>query len=130
MGPSTIANIFYELGLMQAYGKETIVKTPNAAVPSDFVRQEYLEYDDAFEGRMQQFFEYLTVARPAYFQMMAEQLERNPLLAIDYHRRAYLLSGREECKSCIDEIRSEERFEGRAKNSVEMLATQVVLANP
>lgn len=130
MGQGTLANIFYELGLMQAYGKETIVvKTPKAAVPSDFVRQEYIVFDDQFDDRLDRFFHYLLDERASYFTMMGHQLERNPLLAIDYHRRAYLLSTDEGCKACIDEIRSNVRFEGRAMNSVEMLATQVLLAS-
>ena len=38
---STQANIYYELGIAQALGKETvIVKSPGAKVPSDFVRTE------------------------------------------------------------------------------------------
>ena len=49
MRPSTIANVFYEMGLMQAYGKETlVVKTPKANIPSDFVRTEYVEYGKGF----------------------------------------------------------------------------------
>src|SRR5690606_28196822 len=44
MSKKTIANIFYELGLMQAYGKETVVvKTPTTRMPSDFVRTEHIE---------------------------------------------------------------------------------------
>lgn len=129
MGPGTLANIFYELGLMQAYGKETIVvKTPGAAVPSDFVRQEYIVFDGQFDDRLDRFFHYLIDERAPYFTMMGQQLERNPLLAIDYHRRAFLLSADEDCKACIEEIRTKVRFEGRAMNSVEMLATQVLLA--
>ena len=38
---STQVNIYYELGIAQALGKETvIVKSPGAKVPSDFVRTE------------------------------------------------------------------------------------------
>jgi len=43
---TTQSNIYYELGVAQALGKETIiVKSPKADIPSDFVRTEYLEYN-------------------------------------------------------------------------------------
>ncbi len=49
MPAGTLANIFYELGVLQAYGKETlIVKTEKAKVPSDFVRTEHVKFDSAF----------------------------------------------------------------------------------
>ena len=39
MSPNTLCNIFYEIGIMQSLGKETVViKTEKANVPSDFVR--------------------------------------------------------------------------------------------
>src|SRR5208337_3179175 len=41
MPSRTLSNIFYELGWMHAYGKETIVvKEENIKIPSDFVRTE------------------------------------------------------------------------------------------
>ena len=47
---TTIANIFYEIGLLQALGKETlIIKTKESNIPSDFVRTEYIEYDNKFK---------------------------------------------------------------------------------
>jgi len=49
----TLANIFYEIGLLQAYGKETLViKTSDTRVPTDFVRTEYLDFDDDFEIKL------------------------------------------------------------------------------
>ena len=43
---SSQANIYYELGVAQALGKETVViKSPNVKVPSDFIRSEYIEFD-------------------------------------------------------------------------------------
>jgi hypothetical protein len=58
MRPETLCNIFYELGILQAYGKETLVlKTEAARIPSDFVRTEYVKYDGAFERRMRNFLE-------------------------------------------------------------------------
>ena len=43
MRSNTLANIFYELGVAQAMGSETlIVKTPDFKVPSDFAGLEYI----------------------------------------------------------------------------------------
>ncbi len=51
--PYTLANIFYEIGLLQAYGKETlIIKTKDSYVPSDFIRTEYIEYDRNFRKKI------------------------------------------------------------------------------
>ena len=50
--PATQANIFYELGVAQAMGKETLLlKTPEADIPSDFTRTEYICFDSSFDGR-------------------------------------------------------------------------------
>jgi hypothetical protein len=129
METRTIANIFYELGLMQAYGKETvIVKTPGVSIPSDFVRTEYLAFKEGFDGRLKRFLDSVE-ERAAYFVMMAQQLEQNPLLSIDYLRRAFLITGAEDLRASIETIRDEAGFEGRARNSVELLASQLLLAN-
>jgi hypothetical protein len=129
MRSRTIANIFYELGLMHAYGKETVVvKTPEASVPSDFVRTEYLVYDKGVGAKLERFLDAVD-ERADYFVMMAEQLENNPLLSIDYLRRAFLISGLEGHRAAVETIRDGAGFDGRAKNSVEMLATQFRVAN-
>jgi len=57
-----------------------------------------------------------------YMAIMAEQVERNPLLAIDYYRRAYLLSGNEEYCQLTTTILTSGGLSERAKNSVEYLA--------
>jgi hypothetical protein len=45
----TQANLYYELGVAQALGKETvIIKTPRAEMPSDFNRSEYIEFNNNF----------------------------------------------------------------------------------
>jgi hypothetical protein len=121
MKATTIANVFYELGLMQAYGKETLViKTATSAVPSDFVRTEYVQYGPDFHARMKRFFRSLD-ERAEYYVLMADQVERNPLLAIDYLRRAYLLSGDTALKDRAKAAFDAAKLSGRAKNSVEML---------
>lgn len=121
ISPQTLANIFYEIGLLQAYGKETLViKTKDIDVPSDLIRTEYLEYDTNFQDKINKFLDEL-LALPEYFETMAEQLENDPLLSIDYLRRAFLITGnntyREKAKALYDSA----SIERRAKNSVEML---------
>jgi hypothetical protein len=121
MKPGTVANIFYELGLMQAYGKETLViKTKDAAVPSDFVRTEYVQYGPDFQPRMRRFLDSLD-DRAAYYAMVAEQVERNPLLAVDFLRRAFLLTEDKIHRDRAREVFAAAGLRGRAKNSVEML---------
>jgi hypothetical protein len=89
----TFANIFYEIGLMQALGKETIVvKSPGSKVPSDFVRTEYIQYDTEFRNNFKKFLDNLSEVA-GYYSTLAEQVRQNPLLSIDYYRRAYLITG-------------------------------------
>ncbi|MEK9148721.1 MAG: hypothetical protein AAB267_01600 [Candidatus Desantisbacteria bacterium] len=121
MSSNTLCNIFYELGLMHALGKETIViKTEKARVPSDFVRTEYIKFDDKFEENLKKYFTtYFNLAD--YYETFADQLERNPLLAIDYLRRAYLISGNKKLRVKAKKLHREAILEDRAKNSVEQL---------
>ena len=87
--PSTQMNIYYEIGVAQALGKETlIVKSPTAAVPSDFVRTE-LAFDDDFERGVR------TV--PGFVAGASRSLRKggrsageDPVLALDYLKRAFL----------------------------------------
>lgn len=91
--PHTLANIFYEIGLLQAYGKETvIIKTPDSSVPSDFVRTEYIQYDRNFKNKILKFLDGLK-EQAEYYVTTSELLEGNPLLSIDYLRRAFLITG-------------------------------------
>ncbi len=96
--PYTLANIFYEIGLLQAYGKETlIIKTKDSYVPSDFVRTEYIEYDRNFKKKINKFLDWLN-EQSEYYANASVLLEGNPLLSIDYLRRAFLISGNEKYK--------------------------------
>lgn len=96
--PYTLANIFYEIGLLQAYGKETlIIKTKDSYVPSDFVRTEYIEYDRNFKKKINKFLDGLK-EQSEYYANASILLEGNPLLSIDYLRRAFLISGNEKYK--------------------------------
>ncbi len=117
----TISNIFYELGWMQAYGKEILlIKAGDGPIPSDFIRTEYVEYDSEFERRFRAFLDSLE-ERSEYYSYMAELVERNPLLAIDYLRRAYLLTGDKKLRKIAKDIFNDAGLDDRAKNSVEML---------
>jgi hypothetical protein len=124
MPVTTQCNVFYEVGLAHALGKESIViKTPKAQIPSDFVRTEYIKYDSHFEQRRNKhlgnFFK-----QGEWYELVAEQVERNPLLAIDYLRRAYLISGNSQIKEEVANIRETLFLHERAKNSVETLLAE------
>ena len=121
MSPNTLCNIFYEIGIMQSLGKETVViKTEKANVPSDFVRTEYIKYDKDFNKNLKKYFStYSELAK--YYETFADQLDRNPLLAIDYIRRAYLINGESRLKEKAKKIHRDASIGGRAMNSVEQL---------
>ena len=88
----TLSNIFYELGLMQAYGRETVlIKIGDVALPSDFVRTEYISMDTRFSRAFTEYFKSLA-SRARYYRQFADQLRG--ALAVDYLRRSYLLSGK------------------------------------
>ena len=96
MKPAAVQNVFYEIGLMQAYGKETIViKTKDTEVPSDFVRTEYIEYSEKGRCFSREFRKFLKNCeeRADYYALMAEELINKPVLAFDYFHRAYLITG-------------------------------------
>lgn len=121
MDPLTLANVFYEVGLMQALGKETlVVKAPGARVPSDFVRTEYVTADGALEDRLEAFVQNLA-EQEAYYGRVGGLVQNNPLLALDYFRRAYLLSGdprwQDEARAIVESTDLSER----ATDSVEMI---------
>ena len=122
MPPSTLGNIFYELGMMQALGKDTLViKEPGATIPSDFVRTEYVLYDERFDERIRAFLKSV-LEGAEYLALVAEQVDRNPLLSIDCYRRAFLLTGDEEYCRRADALLASGEIGERAKNSVEFLA--------
>ncbi len=52
---------------------------------------------------------------------MADQFEKNPLLAIDYLKRAYLISGEDTYREEAYKLFEKASIKGRAKNSVEMI---------
>ncbi len=90
--PETLSNIFYELGLMHAYGRETVlIKVGHVTLPSDFVRTEYIPMDTRFSRAFSEYFKSLA-SRAKYYEQLAEEL--GGALAVDYLRRSYLLSGK------------------------------------
>ena len=118
----TQLNIYYEMGIAQALGKATIIiKSPKSDVPSDFVRTEYIEYGKAFQKKFLKYLDSLDELAEHY-EENAYRLERNPVLAIDYLRRAFLITGNSALKEKVQEFISDAALHERAKNSVELLA--------
>lgn len=119
MTNETMSNIFYEVGMMQAYGKEVlIVKTSNVQVPSDFVRTQYIEVNDQLESNIEKYLDGV-IKIAEHYTIMADQFENDPLLAIDYLRRSFLISNDKSLREKAKQIFDEAGLEGRAKNSVE-----------
>ncbi len=117
----TQANIYYELGVAQALGKETLlVKAPKSRVPSDFIRTEYVNYDQHFDERFSAFMKSLP-EQADHYETVADQLDRNPVLALDYLRRAYLITGETRLHERAKAILRAANIKDRAKNSVEQL---------
>ena len=58
----------------------------------------------------------------AHYEIVADQLDRNPILAIDYLKRAYLITGDKRFRTKAKTILKEAGIEIRAKNNVELLA--------
>jgi hypothetical protein len=115
----TKANIYYELGIAQALGKETIiVKSTKCEIPSDFVRTEYIEFNEGFTNNFSKYLSSLN-EQAEHYELVAEQLDRNPILAIDYLKRAFLISGDERLRQKAHQILEDAGLEVRAKNSVE-----------
>jgi hypothetical protein len=118
----TQANIYYELGVAQALGKETvIVKSPGSEIPSDFIRSEYIEFNVRFTANFSAYLESL-FEQASHYELVADQLDRNPILAIDYLKRAFLITGDEGLRKKAQKLLSEAGLESRAKNSIELLS--------
>lgn len=119
---STQANIYYEIGVAQALGKETLlIKSPGAKVPSDFVRTEHVEFNDGFRDKFSAYLDSLP-EQADHYELVADQLDRNPILAIDYLKRAFLISGEERLREKAKALLDGAGLDDRAKNSVEQLA--------
>ncbi len=111
MKQTTIANIYYEIGLMNALGKETlVVKTRDFKVPSDFVRTEYINYTSNFQTKLENFLNQ-TFEQAEYYGIMAENLDAKPLLSIDYLRRAFLITGEASYREKAIELHENHEFD-------------------
>lgn len=91
MSASTLENIYFELGVMQALGKETVVvKIGNIENATDLIRTEYIE-DPDLSIKVERF---LTrcLEQAEQYEMLASELKiKNPLLALDYIKRAFMI---------------------------------------
>ncbi|MEA2068839.1 MAG: hypothetical protein U9P12_06540, partial [Verrucomicrobiota bacterium] len=113
----TLCNIYYELGVLQAMGKETLIKSENSSVPSDFVRTEYIEHGRAVGKKFAGFFKpYFDQAR--HYATMSEGLEQNPALAIDYLKRAFLISGDKNYQATARKLFQNNRFDAQRAESI------------
>jgi len=126
---STISNIFYEIGVLNALGKETIViKTKDFSIPSDFIRTEYIEYDDQFHDKINKFLDQVFDLAD-HFEIMGESLAANPILSIDYYKRAYLITGDTKYFRKTEEITDNRTFDIQSSHFIkDFLSTEKRLA--
>ena len=114
----TTLNIVYEFGVAQALGKETaLIKSDDMEIPSDLMRTEYLNLN-TLEGDLRQYMESL-LKSAEFYKMLSQTTENNPLLSLDYMKRAYSLTGDEDILKDIKSVFLESDFSKRAKNSIE-----------
>lgn len=119
MPAKTLYNIYYELGIAQALGKETLlIKSPKSEIPSDLIRTEYIEFNQNFDKKIEGYFQTL-VETADYYITLSDQLEKDPILALDYLKRAYLITGEETLKEKAMHIINDTGLKERAKNSIE-----------
>ena len=57
-----------------------------------------------------------------YYETMSQQLQKNPILSMDYLKRAFLINGDASLREMVRVIKESEGFEDRAHDSVELLA--------
>ena len=104
MNENAISNVFYEIGLMQAMGKETlIIKSPGIRVPSDFIRTEYIEYRQGFSRKLNTYIRKLW-EQAEHYMIVADQIITSPILSIDYIARAFLITGEEGYKTKMSQV--------------------------
>ncbi len=73
----TIGNIFYELGLMDSYGKETLVlKTKDCVIPSDLTRTEYIRAEGHYVRKLRSFINNV-LERVDYYEVVADENRRS-----------------------------------------------------
>ena len=89
-------------------------------MPSDFVRTEYVTADSDLERRLGRFLDSLR-EREEHYGFVGSLVENNPLLALDYFRRAYLLFGDDAWRERALELVAATDLSERAADSVEMI---------
>lgn len=90
-------------------------------MPSDFIRTEYVEFNADFRRNFSRYLDSLQ-DWAEHYELVADQLDRNPILAIDYLKRAFLISGDERLREKAQSLLREAGLDDRARNSVELLA--------
>lgn len=104
MRETTIANVFYEIGALQALGKETlIIRSKAVRMPTDLVRTEHITYGRSFKKELWKFLQAFNEQGEHYFDM-SEQLEGDVHVSLDYLKRAYLIRKRAAYKRRIETI--------------------------
>lgn len=98
MKSSTLENIYFELGVMQALGKETIlIKIGNIECATDLNRTEYIEAPD-LDIKIERFLK-TCIEQSEHYEILATELEeKNPLLSLDYMKRAFMITGTSDYK--------------------------------
>lgn len=127
---STLSNVFYEIGVLNALGKDSIViKTNDFKIPSDFIRTEYINFNEQFSENINKFFDQF-FEMADHYDTMAESLENNPLLSIDYYRRAFLITGEEDYFRKAEKIFQNNEFDSQTKHFIKnFLTTEKILKN-
>ncbi|NQV13381.1 MAG: hypothetical protein HQ530_03700 [Parcubacteria group bacterium] len=119
MSTSTIANIFYEIGLLDSLGKESIVVKGNSCkIPSDFIRTEYVLHDKDFSKNFNKFLD-TTFEQAEYYEQMSELLDADPVLSIDYLRRAYLITGDKNLIKKAKKIYKQNEFDNQPRFTIQ-----------
>ena len=86
----------------------------DADVPTDLMRTEYVSVTDNFIKNLKQFVaEFGELAD--FYETISEQLDRNPILAMDYLRRSYLISGNDNARDKARSILEAGNLEDRAR---------------
>ena len=118
MDSSTVANIFYEIGLLDSLGKETIiVKAKDREIPSDFIRTEYIAYGKSFTDKFNKYID--TIFEQAeHYETMSNLMGANPVLSIDYLRRAYLITGNKSLIKKAQKIFKKNEFDDQSKFTI------------
>lgn len=91
LSSETKSNIFFELGILKTLGKAALViKTKECKIPSDFIRTEYINYNNKFRYTFKKYLNNF-LNQALHYNTMSSELGKNPLVSIDYLKRASLI---------------------------------------